>query len=57
MRTESLTRQELISWVLTMRESDEAYARAALKWYAELLPWWELNAGVREALQAQKGNE
>ena len=46
-----LTRQDYIKWILHMRKTDEDYARSALKWYAELLPEWELMAGVREALQ------
>lgn len=49
-----MTRQELIEWVLHMRELDEDYARGALRWYAELLPFWDLMAGVREALQHEK---
>lgn len=52
-----LTRQDYIKWILHMRKHDEDYARSALRWYAELLPEWELMAGVREALQAQKGDE
>lgn len=40
-----------------MRSLDEDYAREALRWYDKELPWLELMAGVREALQAQKGNE
>lgn len=48
-----VSRQELIEWVLHMREWDEDYARAALRWYAQLLPDWDLMAGVREALHEQ----
>lgn len=43
-------RPTLIAHVLTMREHDEDYARSALAWYADLLPWAQLNSGVRAAL-------
>ena len=33
-----------------MKALDADYARAALRWYAETLPWLDLVAGVREAL-------
>lgn len=49
-----VSRQGLICHILHMRKHDEDYARAALRWYAELLPEWELMAGVREALQHEQ---
>ena len=45
-----LTREDLICHILRMKALDADYARHALRWYAELLPWMELVAGVREAM-------
>ena len=56
-----LTRENYITWILTMKNGirgkttpQPEAARAALRWYAETLPWFDLVAGVREAL---KGHE
>ena len=40
-----------------MKTLDADYAREALKWYDKTLPWLRIMDGVRDALQAQKGNE
>lgn len=47
-------RQRLIEHILMMKTHDEAYAREALKWYAALLPWLGLNAGVKLAMESAK---
>ena len=45
-----MTRETLIAHILMMRQYDPDYARYALRWYADLMPWLRLNAAVREAL-------
>ena len=49
-----LTRDQLITHVLQMKQKDETYARWALANYVALLPWLDLNAGVRDALKGAK---
>ena len=49
MQTENL-KDEIVSWILEMKQVDPDYARYALGWYAEMLPWLRLNAAVREAM-------
>ena len=44
-------RTRLIDWILEMRKTDETYARYALKQYAEIVPFLDLVAGVREAMK------
>lgn len=44
-------RQQIIDWVLYMKTMDPDYARYALAQYNAMLPWLDLNAGVREALK------
>lgn len=46
-------RDELINHILAMKLKDEAYARAALRYYSDLLPHLDLMAGVRDALKDQ----
>ena len=45
-----LTRDDYICHILQMKQWDADYARSALRWYHQTLPWIELMAGVREAL-------
>ena len=47
-----MTRQQLITHILTMMQLDIAYARWALKNYNALLPDLNLSAGIRDALKA-----
>lgn len=49
-----LTRDDLINHIIFMKLKDEDYARAALRHYNELLPHFDLNAGVKEAMKGQK---
>ena len=49
-----MTRDDLITHILTMMKQDIDYAREALKSYNRLLPDWQLNDGVRDALKGVK---
>jgi len=49
-----ITRCQIIQHILFMKTLDETYARWALKSYNEMLPDWQLNDGVREAMKATK---
>jgi len=49
-----MTREQLITHILKMKQLDENYARAALAQYNTLLPDMKLNDGVRDALKAVK---
>jgi len=46
-----LTRDELIAHIMKMKNLDPDYARYALQQYNALLPHFELNAGIREAMK------
>ena len=46
-----ITRETIINHILTIMKTDIDYAREALKFYNQLLPWMALNQGVKEALQ------
>lgn len=46
-----VTREELIDHIMKMKDKDEDYARAALRYYADLLPWLDLNDGVKQAMK------
>ena len=46
-------RQQIIELIMKIKKQDEAYARAALREYVILLPWLDLNAGIKEALKGQ----
>ena len=46
-----ITRETIINHILTMKNLDPDYAREALRYYNALLPWMELNKGVKEAMQ------
>lgn len=46
-----ITRETIINHILTMKNLDPDYAREALRYYNQLLPWMALNQGVKEALQ------
>lgn len=48
-----LTREQLIVWILEMKQLDPDYARTALAWYVSMLPWLNLNAGVGAALKTK----
>jgi len=54
-----ITREEIIEHIMAMKDGTDKttpqpdYARAALIWYDELLPWLEIMAGVREAMKAK----
>lgn len=49
-----MTRDQLIAHILMMMKTDIDYAREALKSYNKLLPDWQLNDGVRDALKGAK---
>jgi len=49
-----IDRDQLITHILNMKQKDEVYARWALANYVSLLPWLDLNAGVRDAMRASK---
>ena len=49
-----LTRDQLITHILNMKQKDEVYARWALANYVSLLPWLDLNNGVKEAMRVAK---
>lgn len=38
---------------MAIKLKDEDYARAALREYVILLPWLDLNEGVRDAMKAK----
>lgn len=48
-----IERKTIIAHILRMKTQDETYARAALRHYADLLPWMDLLSGVRDAMKAQ----
>lgn len=48
-----LTREDFIAHILHMKNLDEDYAREALINYHAELPWLDLMAGVRQALEQQ----
>lgn len=45
-----IDRETIIQHILSMMKFDIDYARAALKFYNELLPWLKLNSAVGAAL-------
>lgn len=47
-----LTHEQIIDWILTMRKTDEDYARYALQQYHAAMPWMDLMAGIRDAMKA-----
>ena len=47
-------RQQIIEHIMKLKEKDEAYARAALREYVILLPWLDLNEGVKQAMKDAK---
>ncbi len=49
-----LNRDDLISHILMLMKHDIDYARWALRYYNQMLPWFDLNSGVRDALKAKK---
>lgn len=48
-----MDRQTLIDHILKMKQLDPDYAREALRHYNALLPWFDLMAGVRDALKGR----
>ena len=58
-----MDRSELIAWILLMKNGNEKcapqpdYARQALIWYDQQLPYMRLMEGVRAALRAESGRE
>ena len=46
-----MTRDDLIAHILMMKSIDADYARYALRWYHEKMPWLALMDGVRDALK------
>jgi len=48
-----MTRTQLITHIMRMKQVDPDYARTALAWYVAMLPWLDLNNGVREAMKAK----
>jgi len=54
-----VTREGLIAHILKMKNGTDKttpqpeYARYALRWYHEKMPWLDLIAGVKEALDAR----
>jgi len=47
-------RIRLIDHLMRIKHVDIEYARYALAQYADLLPWMDLGAGVREAIKAKQ---
>jgi hypothetical protein len=53
-------RAQIINRIMEMKDGTEKTtaqpdaARAALRWYADTLPWLDLVAGVRDALKAME---
>ncbi len=45
-----MSRAELIDHILRMKHHDTDYARWALAQYSQMLPWLDLNQGVKQAL-------
>ena len=45
-----MSRTDLIDHILRMKEFDTDYARWALAQYSQILPWLDLNQGVKQAL-------
>ena len=48
-----LTRDDFINHILMMKQTQPDYAREALKSYDKAMPWLDLMAGVRQALEQQ----
>ena len=46
-----ITRETIINHILTMKKLDPDYARYALRQYHDMLPHFDLMAGVKEAMQ------
>ena len=46
-----ITREAIINHILTIMKTDIDYARYALRQYHDMLPHFDLMAGVKEALQ------
>jgi hypothetical protein len=47
-----IDRQTIIDHILMMKTLDPDYARDALRWYHTLMPWMDLNTGIRQAMKA-----
>lgn len=45
-----MSRTDLIDHILRMKQLDTDYARWALTQYSQMLPWLDLNQGVKQAL-------
>jgi len=52
--TNTVTRDDLITHILTIMQFDKEYARWALRKYHEMMLWVNLMDGVRDALKAKK---
>ena len=44
-------RQRIIEHIMKIKQKDEAYARSSLRQYVILLPWLDLNEGVKQAIK------
>lgn len=44
-------REQIIAHILKIMQQDIEYARYALRQYNMLLPWMDLNEGVRQAMK------
>ena len=44
-------RKKIIEHIMKIKKQDEAYARSALREYVILLPWLDLNEGVKQAMK------
>ena len=49
--TSSDLRQQIIEHILKIMKQDIVYARSALRQYVILLPWLDLNEGVKQAMK------
>jgi hypothetical protein len=47
-------RQRLITHILWMKAKDVEYARDSARYYNELLPWLNINQGLKEAIEAEE---
>lgn len=47
-------REQIIAHILKIMQQDIEYARYALRQYNMLLPWMDLNEGVRQAMKDGK---
>ena len=52
-----LERDDYICHIMQMKQWDADYAREALIWYDQQLPYMRLMEGVRAALRAESGCE